>query len=142
MNSLTIFICIFAISLGILYYMVNYKHCTKEKFEYALPNKETSIGGQKGPCPMCHNGIGYYPEDYSHFTLGSPNGLYGKKTIIDPSQIGFSSNSLINRNQYSDFYDSIGNRRLNPNFKFITKFRGLELHPMVYSEPEYSSSVI
>jgi len=138
MNSGLIFVCVLGVGL-ILYYFLRVR---KEKFEYPIPNKKTAIGGIKGECPMCHNGIGFYGETKKQFSRGGPTYRYGKRTIIDPSQVGFSTNGIVNRNQYSDFYDSVGNRRQNPNFKFFTRFNGLELHPMTYSEPEYNFSMI
>jgi hypothetical protein len=126
-----------------IYYLITFLMKKEENFE--TPNRETAIGGMKGPsqeCPGCKNGIGFYQEERKAFVKGNPNPLYGKRTIIDPSQIGFSTNSIINRNQYSDFYDSIGNRRDNPNFKFFTRYNGLGLNPSVYSEPEYSFSTL
>jgi hypothetical protein len=135
MRLSTIFIIILAVSIAIYYLLTK-----KENFE--TPNRETAIGGMKGDCPGCHNGIGFYQEERKAFVKGNPNPLYGKRTIIDPSQIGFSTNSIINRNQYSDFFDSNGNRRDNPNFKFFTRYKGLGLNPSVYSEPEYSFSTL
>lgn len=130
-----IFLCVVIISIAI--FMLIKKYLSKEKF--GSPDK--AIGGFKG-CPSCQTGIGVYSDEVAHFVKGYPNALYATPTIIDSSQVGFSTNSIVNRNQYSDFYDSVGNRRINPNFKFFTKFRGLELNPAVYSEPQYSFSKI
>jgi hypothetical protein len=134
-----IFVCVLGVALLIYYIM---KKCKKESFEYPRPDRKTAIGGMKGACPMCHNGVGYYGEERVQFKSGGPANRYGKRTLIDPAQVGFSTNGIVNRNQYSDFYDSVGTRRQNPNFKFFTRFNGLELNPMTYSEPEYSFSMI
>lgn len=112
---------------------------TEPQFEL-IPDLASTIGGRKGYSTRCPTDIGSYGLDSQqrrHVAQGAPNILTNPRTLIKPSQIGFSNNSFVNRNVYADFYDSVGDRRRNPNFKFITKFQGINVDPVRWSQPMY-----
>lgn len=111
-----------------------------ERF-FDIPNQKTSIGGNKGDYEG-YPAYGIYPKQYNMLANGGPNLVDARPVIIDPSQVGFSYNSFVNRNTYADFYNNVGERRENPNFKFITRFKGLNLNPERYSLPSYSFASI
>lgn len=125
--------------LGIIA-IVYYWKMIKETF-YNLPNLETSIGGRKGSY-VGNYSRGMYADERDHLRHGAPNQVHYQRTFIDPSEVGFSYNSFVNRNTYADFYNHIDERRKNPNFKFITRFNGLELHPARYALPDYPFSAL
>lgn len=106
----------------------------------AIPDLASKIGGRKGYStrhPESIGAYGLYAAQKSHIARGYPNTLTSPRTLIKPSQVGFSYNSLVNRNVYADLFDSVGNRRLNPTFKYITRFTGLNLDPAKFSQPLY-----
>lgn len=106
----------------------------------AIPDLASKIGGRKGYSTRHPESVGAYGLDASqavHAARGAPNSITAKRTLIRPEQVGFSYNSFVNRNVYADFYDSVGNRRTNPYFKYITRFTGLNLDPVRFSQPMY-----
>lgn len=106
----------------------------------AIPDLASKIGGMKGYSTRHPESIGAYGLDDSqvvHAARGYPNSITAKRTLIRPEQVGFSASSFVNRNVYADFYDSVGNRRTNPYFKYITRFTGSNLDPVTYSQPMY-----
>ena len=105
-----------------------------------VPDIASTIGGFKGYSVRHPEGIGAYgldPQQRRHVAQGAPNVLTNPRTLIKPSQVGFSNNSFVNRNVYADLFDSVGNRRTNPYFKYITRFTGLNLDPVTFSQPMY-----
>ena len=111
------------------------------KYE-AIPNLLTSIGGAKSNFNYPDNIIGLYPADRSHLKTGAPYKIGQTRTIIRPELVGFSANSFVNRDIYSDFFNEKGDRRKNPQFRYITKFNGLSLNPRRYSTPQYKFASI
>ena len=115
-----------------------------ERFSFyniPTPDSETSIGGRKGTAFFHDEGLyGGQRQFLAHG--GTPNSLRNPRTLIDPSQVGFSYNSIVNRNAYADLFNNKGERRKNPNFKFVTKFKELLLNPARYALPTYSFATI
>ena len=81
-------------------------------------------------------------RDVGHFKTGAPNLIKNRKVIINPANVGFSANSMINRNVYADIYNNIGARRLNPVFKSFSKFGQAGLGEARYAVPEYPFSTV
>lgn len=142
-------IIMFAILLyvGYIYFIIKKEHMqgystlVRKIPEYtAVPNLATSIGGRKGTA--YNNSHGLYDTDRSHAITGTPNKANYRRLLLRPQNIGFSYNSIVNRDVYSDFYNNINERRKNPIFKYITKFNGLNLNPARYSLPQYRFAMI
>lgn len=137
-------LAIMAITVGVIVlFVISKQHVNYhigERF-YNIPDLHTSIGGRKGKY-VGNPSYGMYDDQYKALARGDINHVSAFPTLIDPSQVGFSYNSFVNRNTYADFYNNIGERRRNPNFKFITRFKGIELHPARYTNPEYSFASI
>jgi len=121
--------------------MQGYSALVKKEPDYTIvPDLATSIGGRKGMA--FNNSHGMYQRNVEHAKTGTPNKVKYQRTFLKPSSIGFSHNSIVNRNVYSDFYNNIDERRKNPYFKYITRFNGLNLHPARYAVPEYKFATI
>jgi hypothetical protein len=106
----------------------------------AIPNILTAIGGIKGK--NYTGSVGLYPSDRNHLKTGAPYLNKNKRTIIRPELVGFSANSFVNRDTYSDFYNHVGERKKSPDFRYVTKLNGLNLNPSRYSTPQYRFSSI
>lgn len=120
---------------------VGYNALVKNAPEYtAVPKLATSIGGRKGTA--YYNSHGMYDADVKHAQTGTPNRSKYQRTLLKPSSIGFSHNSLVNRNTYSDFYNNVNERLKSPSFRYITRFGGLSLNPARYSLPLYRYAMI
>jgi len=108
----------------------------------AIPDILTAIGGRKGKFNYSQT-QGLYPSDKSHLRTGAPYKKDHTRTIIRPELVGFSANSFINRDTYGDMWNAASsNRKLNPNFRYITKFNGINLFPSRYSTAQYRFSSI
>lgn len=114
--NIIIIIVIIAIIIAIFYY---YKK--KENFMLDYPKEKMQ----------------YSPNDQRLFKEGIPRQIPIDRTLIKPSQIGFSKTNYINRDTYSDIYNGDGERRENPVFRYVTKAKGYELYPARFSEPNY-----
>jgi hypothetical protein len=98
---------------------------------YYKKNKETFINDD------LTRGQQYSPNDKILFKEGVPRSLPFGRTLIKPSQIGFSKNNYIDRDTYSDIYNGDGERRQNPVFRYVTHAKGYEVFPARFSEPDY-----
>lgn len=116
-------------------------------FDDNLPNYEkvpdplTAIGGRKGNYANLP-AYGVYDSDVKHMMTGTPQRARATRTILKPEYVGFSANSIVNRNYYDDLYNHVGDRKPNPIFKYITKEKSLRVNPNKYSSPEYSFASI
>lgn len=114
-------IIIFSLFIIIFYLYLAYKKCSPAEFFYNIPT--------------------YFQGQYVSATqrlLDKVNKIRSNTIFSDPIRVGFSYDSEINRDQYGDFYDTTTDRRHNPNFKFVTRFRGDNLNPAKYSLPDYA----
>ena len=105
-----------------------------------IPDIASTIGGFKGYSVRHPEGVGAYgldPQQRRHVAQGAPNVLTNPRTLIKPETIGFSANSVVNRDYYNDVFDSVGNRRTNPLFRFITRVGGINVDPVRWSQPMY-----
>jgi len=126
---------------GLQEHMKGYSALVRKLPQYtAPPDLATSIGGRKGTA--YHNSHGLYDSDRKHATTGTPNRARYRQTLLRPQNIGFSYNSIVNRNVYSDFYNNVNERRTAPKFKYVTKLNGLNLKPSRYSLPQYRFAMI
>jgi hypothetical protein len=118
-------------------------------FDTKLPNYEekpnlmTAIGGMKGNYKN-YPAYGVYDAEVKHMATGTPQRARATRTILKPEYVGFSANSIVNRNYYDDIYNHVGDRKQNPIFQYITKEKGLSTVPTAsrYAEPQYRFSII